>query len=39
VVRQAVVAHGGTIHAEPAPGGGAVFVVDLPHPSEHQQPA
>jgi two-component system, NtrC family, nitrogen regulation sensor histidine kinase NtrY len=39
VVRQAVAAHGGTIHAEPAPGGGAVFVVDLPHPSEHQQPA
>ncbi len=31
LVRQAVLAHGGEVHAENRPGGGARFVVRLPH--------
>lgn len=30
IVREIVVAHGGTIHHEPRPGGGSLFIVELP---------
>ncbi|MDX6376977.1 MAG: two-component system, OmpR family, sensor histidine kinase KdpD, partial [Gaiellaceae bacterium] len=36
IVRGFVEAHGGTVHVEPTPGGGATFVVTLPTAREHR---